>query len=466
MSLRRRLSARVSLASRVTVLATMAVGLTLAVVSGVVYFSVRMQLVDSLDESLLRRAHAAADAGFAHSGVVSSIPPATFAAADIKIAVIHNGLVGSTPDGEAARAYVGQPEFQVASGELRRSVRTVQINGTDFRVVAVPGGPGTALVLAQSMGHAQEMLDRLGVLFWIVGLGGMLVAGAAGWLVATNSLRPIRRLTAAVEEVARTEQLKPIEVTGDDELARLTTAFNSMLLALDASQQRQRQLVADAGHELRTPLTSLRTNIELLTQSQGGSALSAHARRELLADTRAQVEEMATLVGDLVELARDEPLSRDPEPVDLEELVESCVERVRRRAPGIEFEVATEPWLVVGEPQLLERAITNLLDNAAKWSPPLGTVIVRLHEGRLTVADSGPGISEADLPHVFDRFYRSPEARTLPGSGLGLAIVQQTARRHGGTITAGQAPGGGALFTLWLPGEPLPTPLAPTHERV
>jgi len=454
-----------SLASRVTLLSTLAVGLTLAVVAGAVYFTVRMQLVDSLDESLLRRAYAAAEANFADTGVVGTIPPATFAAADIKIAVIRNGVVESTPDGEAARPYVGDQELRVAEGELDHSMRTADVGGTQFRVVAVAAGPGTALVLAQSLQPTQAVLDRLGALFWLVGIGGMIVAGAAGWVVATNSMRPIRRLTAAAEQVARTQQLAPIEVTGDDELARLTIAFNSMLAALDASQHRQRQLVADAGHELRTPLTSLRTNIDLLTQSEGGSALSAQSRRELLADAQAQVEELATLVGDLVELARDEPLARAPEPTDLAQLVAAGVERVRRRAPGIDFDVEVEPWLVVGEAQLLERAITNLLDNAAKWSPPAGTVTVRLHEGVLTVIDAGPGISDGDLPHVFERFYRSTEARTLPGSGLGLAIVQQTAQRHGGTVTAGRAAGGGAMFTLRLPGEAMAkAALAPSGD--
>lgn len=456
MSLRDRLSARLSLASRVTMLATLAVGLTLAVVSIAVYLTVRMQLVDSLDESLMRRAYAAAEARFADSGVVGTIPPATFAAADIKIAVIRSGVVESTPIGDAARPYVGTQEFAVAGGDLAHSVRTVDITGTDFRVVAVAAGPGTALVLAQSMQPTHAVLDRLGVVFWVVGIGGMLVAGMAGWVVATNSLRPIRRLTAAAEQVARTQQLAPIEVTGDDELARLTIAFNSMLVALDASQQRQRQLVADAGHELRTPLTSLRTNIELLTQSEGGSELTPQTRKELLADAHAQVEELSTLVGDLVELARDEPLVRAPEPADLAQLVASGVERVRRRAMDVQFDVAVQPWLVVGEPQLIERAVTNLLDNAAKWSPPGGRVTVRLQDGQLTVADQGPGISDEDLPHVFERFYRSREARTLPGSGLGLAIVQQTAHRHGGSVSAERADGGGAKFQLRLPGEPLP----------
>ncbi len=453
MTLRERLSARISLASRVTLLATIAVGLTVAVVSGAVYLTVRKQLTDSLDQSLLRRAYAAADAGLIAQGL-GGIPPGTFAAADIKIAVIGNDKVLSAPDAQPLD-YVGAQESQVAQGGLPRSIRTVSVDETMYRVVAVPAGSGSALVLAQSMQPTYEVLDRLGLVFWIVGVAGVIVAGIAGWVVGTNSLRPVRRLTAAAERVARTQQLAPIEVTGDDELARLTVAFNSMLAALDASQQRQRRLVADAGHELRTPLTSLRTNIDLLAQTAGGSGLAPQARGELLADVRAQVEELSTLVGDLVELARDEPLTRAPEPTDLGQLVDSCVERVRRRAPGIDFDVDTEPWLVIGEPQLLERAVTNLLDNAAKWSPPLGTVTVRLRDGELSVTDQGPGISDQDLPHVFERFYRSPEARTLPGSGLGLAIVHQTAHRHGGSVAAGRTADGGALFTLRLPGEPV-----------
>jgi two-component system sensor histidine kinase MprB len=321
-------------------------------------------------------------------------------------------------------------------------------------MVAVPGGEDRALVLAQSLEPTEATLKRLGVVFWIIGFAGVLLAGVAGWAVATTSLRPVRRLTDAAERIAATEQLTPIEVSGDDELARLTVAFNSMLEALSASLQRQRQLVADAGHELRTPLTSLRTNIELLSQADFQGGLSERTRGELLADIRAQIGELSTLVGDLVELARDEPLDRSPEPVDLAQVVDDAVQRVRRRGQGVTIDVQSTPWLVVGDAQLLERAVLNLLDNAVKWSPPLGTVHVRLADGVLSVADEGPGISNEDLPHVFERFYRSHEARTLPGSGLGLAIVEQTAQRHGGQVRAGRAATGGALFTLRLPGAP------------
>jgi two-component system sensor histidine kinase MprB len=301
-----------------------------------------------------------------------------------------------------------------------------------------------------------DSLRQLAYIAWTVGIAGVLLAGLTGWAVATNGLRPVRRLTAAAERVARTDDLTPIAIAGDDELARLTVAFNTMLRSLQASRQRQSQLVADAGHELRTPLTSLRTNLELLTQADAtGGWLPPEARADLLADVRAQIDELSALVGDLVELARDEPMARHPEPVDLAEVVEAATARVRRRAPaGTRIEAGVEPWLVIGEPVLLERAVTNLLDNAVKWGPPDGVIDVRLQGGTLTVRDHGPGIDAQDLPHVFDRFYRSVEARTLPGSGLGLAIVRRTAERHGGTAAAGNAPDGGAVLTLSLPGRP------------
>jgi two-component system sensor histidine kinase MprB len=293
----------------------------------------------------------------------------------------------------------------------------------------------------------------------LLGAAGVIAAGMAGWAVARNGLRPVRRLTASAEHIARTEDLTPLPVEGDDEIARLAKAFNQMLTALSASRDRQRQLVADAGHELRTPLTSLRTNLDLLTQADdpgGAACLPPEARAELLEDVQAQIEELTTLIGDLVELARDEPLAHVVETVDLAEVAERAVARVRRRAPGVAFDLSAESWWVVGEPAGLERAITNLLDNAAKWSPPDGTVRVSLRKGVLTVDDHGPGIAAADLPHVFDRFYRSQESRSMPGSGLGLSIVRQVALRHSGDVAADDSPYGGARLTLALPGQAKP----------
>jgi two-component system sensor histidine kinase MprB len=169
-------------------------------------------------------------------------------------------------------------------------------------------------------------------------------------------------------------------------------------------------------------------------------------------DIRAQIEELTTLIGDLTELARDEPVPPTVEPVDLAEVIDHATERVRRRAPDLTFEVFTRPWWVVGEAPALERAVTNLLDNAAKWSPEGGVVTVRLSDGVLTVDDQGPGIPEEERDRIFDRFWRSADSRTLPGSGLGLAIVRQVAERHAGTVQAAENVGGGARLVLKLPG--------------
>ena len=451
---------RRSLASRVTLLTTIAVGLSVAFVALGAFVTTRVQLGSSLDSSLLERAQQAATQTTLANSVRADIPPWALGAGDIRIAFIdldENPPIFSADRAGDPQISLGEEELAVALRQEPFSLRTVDTGEERFRVVggAATAGQGQALVLAQSLAPQERVLGKLGFVTVLFGIAGMITAGVAGWAVASNGLRPVRRLTGAVETIARTEQLTPIQVEGDDEVARLATAFNQMLLALDLSRARQRQLVADAGHELRTPLTSLRTNIELLGQADGaGSSLPAGARAELLADVAAQIEELSQLVGDLVELARDEPLPTVVESVELAEAVDHAVERVRRRAPSLHFDVDTAPWVVQGETGTLERAVTNLLDNAAKWSPPGGTVRVHLDRGVLTVEDEGPGIAEHDLPHVFDRFYRSEESRAMPGSGLGLSIVAQAAARHAGTVRAERSSHGGARLVLELPGSP------------
>jgi two-component system, OmpR family, sensor histidine kinase MprB len=294
--------------------------------------------------------------------------------------------------------------------------------------------------------------------------GGLGVIGAAlaGHAVARSGLRPVAELTSAAEQIARTEQLRPIPVTGSDEIARLSQAFNAMLGALARSLERQRRLVGDAGHELRTPLTSVRTNLDLLIQADQRGGLAEADRQQLLDDVRAQMDELTQLIGDLTELARDLPQARAFERLELMHVVDDAIARVRRRAPGLHWDVQLTPFPVLGDEQLLARAVTNLLDNAAKYSPPDGRVTVRLVDGTLTVIDSGQGIAPADLPHVFERFYRSAEARSRPGSGLGLAIVKHAADQHGGLVYASNAAQGGAQFTLWLPHAQTHTRRAPT----
>ena len=455
-----RLHYRRSLASRVTLLATLAVGLSVAIVALAGFATVRMQMMSTLDQSLLERATAAARSPALSVLTDQDVPSWMLGAADVRIGFVHADGTVSTVDQGTTPIALAEQELEVARGDRPSSIRTVATDEERYRVVAVPTRqPGVALVLAQSLEPTDETLEKLGLVLTVFGLLGVLGSTLAGWAVARNGLRPVRRLTLAAENVARTERLDPIDVEGNDEIARLASAFNAMLVALSTSRDRQRQLVADAGHELRTPLTSLRTNLDLLVQADAAGGLSDSARSELLGDVRFQIEELTTLIGDLVELARDEPLPVTVEPVDLAEITHQAVDRVRRRASNLEIDVHTEPWWVTGDAGALERAVTNLLDNAVKWSPPLGRVTVRLADGVLMVADEGEGIAEADLPHVFDRFYRSRESRAMPGSGLGLAIVRQVAERHGGRVRAGRSDVGGAAFWLEVPGTSGPAPV-------
>jgi two-component system sensor histidine kinase MprB len=454
-----------SLRTRVTLLAAACVGLAVALVSLGAFMTVSSSLHQQLTSSLVQRATAAANGPLADPTIVEALPPEALGAGDIRIALLQSSsLAYVSSQSQMSAPPLGQPELAVARGQLSSSVRTAFVNGHEFEVVAVPttirSGPATgqhgALVLAQPTAPTKTTLKDLSAVLIIIGGAGILLAAVAGTAVARAGLRPVERLTQATEWVARTGELRPIPVSGDDELARLTQSFNAMLAGLAESQERQRRLVADAGHELRTPLTSLRTNLELLLASEqpGAPTLSEQDRAEIHADVHAQLDELTTLIGDLVELAREDT----PQVVhELVEIVERAVDRAQRRASGITFDMRLQPWTLLGDANALERAVLNMLDNAAKWSPPGGPVRVELRsvgDGStvLEVADAGPGIADADLPHVFERFYRSSEARTLPGSGLGLAIVRQAAERHGGSAYAGRAPEGGALLTLRLPG--------------
>jgi two-component system, OmpR family, sensor histidine kinase MprB len=445
---------RRSLASRVILMTAMAVCFAVALVSLGAFVTVKVSLEHSLDNSLLERARKTVEAGPPSMNDTPQLPEWALGAGDVRV-MLYNSAGHSLDFEPGTHISLGAPEIAVAKGERDHNVRTVRVKAVDYRVASVHAGPDTALVVAQNMTPQERVLKRLGAVMLLFGLAGVIGATAAGWAVARNGLRPVRRLTHNVERIARTENLQPLPVEGDDEIARLATAFNDMLVALSASRDRQRRLVGDASHELRTPLTSLRTNLDLLLQADATGGLDDAARAELLEDVRGQIEEMSTLVGDLVELARDEPLRTLVEQVDLAEVVDRAVARARRRGGGLTFEVDTEPWWVSGESASLERAVTNLLDNAVKWSPAGGTVRIRLNHGTLTVDDEGPGIAPADREHVFERFYRSEESRSMPGSGLGLSIVRQVIERHSGNVRVDETERGGTRMVLQLPGAPL-----------
>ena len=279
----------------------MAVGIAVTVVAFAAYATVRMQSMESIDQSLHTRAAQAATPAALAALLNRRSPTWALGAGDVKLVFIDAGAGpigldrrGSQPSRSAARSTSSR------STRSRWSARSVMIDGERYRAggrADARAAPDQALVLSQSLESTDRMLGRLGLVMLLFGLAGMISAALAGWGVARNGLRPVRRLTTAVEEIARTERLDPIPVEGRDEVARLSMAFNAMLASLSASQARQRQLVADAGHELRTPLTSLRTNLDLLAQADASTKLSAESRKELLDDVRGQIAEMTTLIG-------------------------------------------------------------------------------------------------------------------------------------------------------------------------
>jgi two-component system sensor histidine kinase MprB len=449
---------RFSLRGRVALLAAVCVAGALALVSLGAYITVYRSLYQQVDDNLAQRAESAVQTPGIAESPTGNFPVAFLSLTELRFALI-DGSGTTRADIGQHKPPIGAEEKQVAQQLKPSNIRTDPV--TDSRVLAVQYRGG-ALVIAQPLAPTEQTLAKLALVLVLIGGAGIVLAAFAGTAVARGSLRPVLRLTHATERVARTGDLRPIPVSGDDELARLTQSFNVMLGAVAEAQERQRRLVADAGHELRTPLTSLRTNLELLlaAEAPNAPALSEKDKVDIYHDVRAQLDELTQLIGDLVELAREDAAQIVWEPLDLGEIVEQALDRARRRAGDVHFDVMVQHWRLIGDAGALERAVLNLLDNAIKFSPPGGTIWVRVGPtgdgfAVLQVADQGPGIADEDLPRVFDRFYRSREARTLPGSGLGLAIVRQAALRHGGEVLAGRTPEGGAVFTMRLPGVPV-----------
>ncbi|MFI1621392.1 ATP-binding protein [Streptomyces lydicus] len=385
--------------------------------------------------------------------------------------VSAGGYVCTSPDKAPIPAQ--RADTAVARGRVASTVHVTRAeDGAEMRVWTKPfPGPLTdtqgnrlAISVALPMKQVTDPLNQLALVLLVVAGVGVLGAATAGLWVARAGLKPVDRLTEAVEHVARTQDLAiRIPAEGDDEIARLSRSFNAMTAALASSRDLQQQLIADAGHELRTPLTSLRMNIDLLVRSeQSGRPIPAEDKQALLASVKAQMGELAALIGDLQEL------SRPPAPgqsavavVALHDVVGAALERARLRGPSLTFTADIAPWYVRAEPAGLERAVVNLLDNAVKFSPAGGSVEVRLSGGELTVRDHGPGIPQDELPHVFERFWRSPSARSLPGSGLGLSIVARTAEQAGGAVRLRSADVGGTEAVLTLPGAATPPPAPP-----
>jgi two-component system, OmpR family, sensor histidine kinase MprB len=439
-----------SFRNRLTLAAALAVAVAIALASGTIYLAARRELRSQVDQALLSRVEQLTD-GVGELRNPHPDRPVLGGAGGYTQVIASDGSAIRFEE-ESIVIPVTQRAKKVAGGSSGPYFSDMQISGHRVRVVTTPLLFGTALQVARPLDEVDLVLKRLGLLLVVIAAGGIALAAALGRIVARAALVPVHRLTEGAERVAETRSLAHrIEPTGSDELGRLARSFNSMLEALDESVKSQRQLVADASHELRTPLTSLRTNIEVLARAD---QLPNAEREELLRDLTNQIAELSGLVTDLIDLARDDEPDIGVEEIRLDRLVESAVKRVKSHWPRADFVADLKPTLVRGATSRLDRAIANLLDNAAKWSPPGGKVEVKVASGEVTVRDHGPGIDEADLPHIFDRFYRASSARALPGSGLGLAIVRRVAESHGGTVTAEAAGGGGTLIRLRLPALP------------
>jgi two-component system, OmpR family, sensor histidine kinase MprB len=420
--------------------------------SAVAYVLVREELLRQVDNSLRDRAVEVSRVPLHREGNHLDVPGPRFGGPSSYLqAVSADGETLRLPQADVP-VPVTDHVLAVANGSAQSFFEERTVDGTRVRVLTFPYQPGWALQVLRPLSEVDGALSRLRIFLFVIALAGIGFAAALGLLVSRAAMAPVSRLTRATEHVTETGDLSErIESGGQDELSRLAASFNAMLGALETSTKAQRQLVADASHELRTPLTSLRTNFEVLMSDR---ELEPDERRKLLDDVVEQIGEMTALISELIELARGDQMPAEPEDVRLDLVAADAVERTRRHRPGVNFNTELEESVVRGVPASLERAIGNVLDNAAKWSPPGGEVDVRVADGTVVVRDRGPGIDESDMPYVFDRFYRSPSARTMPGSGLGLAIVHQVAQSHGGTVVAERADGGGTKVTLRLNGGP------------
>ena len=463
-----------SLRTRIAAVAGIAVAVTVLTAATVVYFAVRSSLRGEVEDALAQRAESPRPGpGFGGPGPPPGFedgddgpqfgpppgvggPPPQFAppprdeefggAGGYVQRVSPSGQVDRPPN-ETAELPVEDWALDIAEAGRGREIRDMTVDGTHLMVLTEGIGPEGAIQVARPLTEVDNVLDDVLLALVLVGAGGIALAALLGALVARAALEPIARFTRRTEAIAGAPDItQRMDVVGRDELARLAQSFNTTLDGLERAVESQRQMVADASHELRTPIASLRANIQTLEEAD---RLPAHDLAALRADIIAELDELTALVSDVVELARGTPPDEGLDDVRLHEVVDAAVERAQRRAgDGVRYEVKLEPTVVRGEPDRIARAVTNLLDNARKWSPEGGTVEVELRDGTLSVRDHGPGFADEDLPHVFERFYRAKDARGMPGSGLGLAIVRQAAETRGGTVEAANAPGGGALMRV------------------
>jgi len=443
---------RLTLKTRFTLVSAGAVAAVALAITAVAFLAIRTDLQNQVRAEIIERADTVVrDARQYHGHIPNGwVPPHSsgFGVLTYTQVISSTGRVWA-PSGDFGLLKPSEADLGVAAGHAAAFYADAQVSGTKAMVLTAPLGQGLAMQVAEPLTSTDEEVTTVGATLATLSAIGVLSATLLGWAVARTGLAPLARLASVAEEVSLTgDPGRRVEVGRRDELGRLAATFNAMLGALQRSLDAQRRLVSDASHELRTPLTSLRINVDVLAENP---QLPAAERREVLARVTDQVAELGRLVASVTDLARGEPLVTDRVPVSLNAVTADALEAARRDWPATEFSAHLDGGVVEGSAERLRVAVKNLLDNAAKFGPPEGPVEVRLTGGELTVRDHGPGIDDADLPYVFDRFYRALAARSAPGSGLGLAVVREIAAGHGGAIDAEPAPGGGTVMRLTLP---------------
>lgn len=454
---------RRSLRTRLTVIAATAIAVSVFVAFQVGIELLNWELQDTAENQL--RADSRVLATNAERAGLAQVQLPPYPGPGQLVRVILPDGSTRTPAGQPALPPVSEHAGRVAQGA---SADLMESNDSDgYFIYTLRAGDGAVQVAR--VADDDSPITRFGLGMLLIGLLCVVGGALVGRTVARTGLAPIDRLTAAAVRVADTRDLDAdIPDEGGGEIRRLIQSINDMLAALRDSRRAQRLLAEDAAHELKTPLTSLRLNVELLIRLDRrgtlDSALPAESRTRLLNDLGAQVAELSALAAELTDLARGDVSDESTELLDLADVVVAAATRARSRVPDIEVALDVTSVWVSGRPAALQRAVLNLIDNAGKWSPADQPVQVRLRaEGAsavLEVDDAGPGIDAADVPRVFDRFYRADSARALPGSGLGLSIVQRVVDAHGGRATVARSARGGALLRVDLPAAGPPAPIA------
>jgi two-component system sensor histidine kinase MprB len=449
---------RPTLRGRLTVVTAAAVAIAVIGVSVAAWLLLRDQLRSEVQSDLYEQATTLAK----HTDPTRLQSPPSWVKSDVStlFGVVYPNGSSRQPVFQTAKLPVSAQDVSVSVGDSGPILRDVHVDKVHYLMLTMHSARGDAVQLADDLTDVDTTTTNFGVLLGVADAIGIVIAAALGYGLTVAGLRPVYRVAAAAAHVAETQDLAtavPITPREISEVASVAGSVNQMLTALGLAREAQRQLVEDANHELATPLTSLRTNVDLLLRAERNPdrRLEPEDRDRLLTDIEAQMRELDHLIEEIVELAKDPNSAEEPAELDLAEVTRAAVVRARARTPEVTFRLTDSPAHVTGQRLALERAVLNLLDNAAKWSPRGEPVLIEVRRwhglAEVVVSDRGPGVPVADLERVFERFHRTAEARSMPGSGLGLAIVRQVALAHAGRAWLAPRPGGGTEAHIEIP---------------